>query len=148
MPIESLPKLHDMAGKMIRHSLLLLALAPIAMPALAQNEPFRVVNGARLPATALHIARSGQDGWSANLLRGTLAPGAALSMRPPETAGCRFDLRLVLQGGQEEIRRDADVCRDRQVVVGGGASATAPATPSLPQVGGGDRLLPSIGGRD
>jgi len=89
------------------------------------------------------------DGLSQlSVWRQTLAPGAALSMRPPETAGCRFDLRLVLQGGQEEIRRDADVCRDRQVVVGGGASATAPATPSLPQVGGGDRLLPSIGGRD
>lgn len=133
---------------MIRHSLLSLALALVAMPALAQSDPFRVVNGARQPATALHIVRSGQEGWSGNLLRGPLAPGATLSMRPPEAAGCRFDLRLVLQDGQEAIRRDANVCHERQVVVGGEASTTAPAAPPQPQVGGGDRLPPSIVGRD
>ena len=137
-----------MAGNMIRHGLLAIALGVTAAPAVAQNDPFRVINGARVPATALHIVRSGQEGWSANLLRGPLPPGGMLSMRPPEGAGCRFDLRLVLQDGQEAIRRDANVCQDRQVVVGGGAGTTAPAAPSLPQVGGGDRLLPSIGGRD
>ncbi|HWT08986.1 MAG TPA: hypothetical protein VN329_07460 [Roseomonas sp.] len=134
---------------MIRHSLpVLLAMLATAPPALAQHEPFRVVNGARVPATALHIVRSGRDGWGANLLRGPLAPGATLSMRPPEGTNCRFDLRLVFQDGQEAIRRDADVCQERQLVLGVGASAPAPVVPPLPQVGGGDQMLPSIGRRD
>ena len=85
-------------------------------PALAQNEPFRIINGAAVPATALHVVRSGQEGWGANLLsRGPLASGSALAMRPPEAAGCQFDIRLVLQDGREAVRRDADVCRDRAI---------------------------------
>lgn len=133
-----------MAGRMFRHSFPVLAVLAVAAPALAQNDPFRVVNGARVPATALHIVRSGQDGWGANLLaRGPLAPGATLSMRPPEGANCRFDLRLVLLDGQETIRRDANVCQERQVVLGAGASA-----PPLPQAGRGEQTMPSTGRRD
>lgn len=94
--------------------LTLLALLLSAGPALAQYDPFRIVNGATIPATALHLVRSGQEGWGPNLLtRGPLAPGAALSLRPPEAAGCRFDIRLAFEDGREAIRRDADVCRDR-----------------------------------
>ena len=127
-----------MTGRMIRYAILALALATLAGPALAQNEPFRVVNGTRLPATALHVVRTGQDGWGPNLLtRGPLAPGAALSMRPPEGAGCKFDLRLVLQNGQDAIRRDADVCHERLLVVAESAAATAPPAPT-PQAGGRD----------
>lgn len=136
---------------MMRHALALLALLALlafAAPAVAQNEPFRIVNGARVPATGLYVMRSGQEAWGRNLLRGPLAPGAALSMRPPEGAGCRFDIRLTLQDGQEAIRHNADVCEDRVVVVAEGTGTTAPAAPTLPQVGGGDRLLPSVGGRN
>ncbi len=134
---------------MIRHRLLLLVVLAWASPALAQNEPFRIVNGAGVPATTLNIVRAGQDGWGSNLLsRGPLRPGAQLSMRPPEGAGCRFDLRLLLQDGQEIIRRDADVCQDRLLVVGGEAAAPPSSPGPLPQVGGGDRLLPSVGGRN
>lgn len=97
----------------------LLALLATALPALAQQDPFRVVNGARLPAVALNVVPSGHEGWGPNqLTRGPLDPGAALSMRPPESAGCHFDFRLQLQDGQEAIRRDADICKDRTVVVG------------------------------
>jgi serine protease Do len=133
---------------MMRLALALLAPLALAMPAAAQNEPFRIVNGAAAPATGLYLTRSGQEGWGRNLLRGPLAPRAALSMRPPEGAGCRFDIRLTLQDGQEAIRRDVDVCGNRVVVVADGGGATAPAAPPLPQVGGGDRFLPSVGGRD
>ncbi|MBR0652935.1 hypothetical protein GXW78_24990 [Roseomonas terrae] len=131
---------------MIRHGPFFLALFILSAPAHAQNEPFRIANGAPLRATALYLVRSGGEGWGRNLLpRGPLAPGAALSMRPPEGAGCRFDVRLTLEDGQDVIRRDADVCATRVVVVGEGARTAAPSSPAPPQVGGGDRLPPPAG---
>lgn len=147
-PIRTRAGLRGAVDHMIRHGLTLLALLTVAVPANAQNEPFRIVNGARVPANGLYLMRSGQEAWGRNLLREPLAPGAALSMRPPEGAGCRFDIRLTFQDGQDAIRRGADVCEDRVVVVAEGADTTSPAAPPLPQVGGGDRMLPSIGGRD
>lgn len=96
-----------------------------ATPALAQSEPFRVFNRTPTPATALHAVRSGRPDWGGNLLnRGPLAPGAFFALRPSESAGCRFDLRMVLEGGQEVIRRNADICADRTV-----AMALPPAPP-------------------
>ena len=87
-------------------------------PALAQNEPFRVINGATVPATATYIVRSGTEGWGDNLLtHGVLAPGQMLSLRPPEAAGCHFDIRLVLQDGREAIRHNANVCAERAISV-------------------------------
>ena len=134
---------------MIRYAILALALATLAGPALAQNEPFRVVNGARLPAIALHIVRSGEDGWGPNqLTRGPLASGAMLSMRPPESAGCLFDMRLLLQDGVEAIRRQVNVCESRTVVLAGPAAAPAPGAAPGPRPGDGDRPPPAIGGHD
>ena len=78
----------------------------LAIPALAQGEPFRVVNRTTEPATALHAVRSGRPDWGGNLLnRGPLAPGRFFALRPAEGAGCAFDIRMVLQDGQE-IRAD------------------------------------------
>lgn len=136
-----------MAGRMMRSAFLILALATLAAPALAQNEPFRVVNGTRQAATALNIVRAGQDGWGANILaRGPLPPGEALSMRPPEGAGCQFDIRLVLANGQEAVRRGADVCQQRNQVVGGVGDTAAPPTAAAPPPGAGDMPLPRAGG--
>ena len=111
--------------------LLALALAIVIPPALAQNEPFRVLNRTAVPATALHVARSGQD-WSANLLRTPLAPGTFFALRPGEGAGCRFDIRLVLQGGEEIVTREADVCAQRVVEITGGPPA--PPRGGMPRV--------------
>ena len=55
---------------------------------------------------------------------------------------------LLLQDGQEAIRRDADVCQERLLVVGGAAAAGAPPPAPLPQVGGGERQPPPVGVRD
>ena len=99
--------------RLLLPAFLLLAGAP---PAVAQNEPFRIVNRSPVPATALHVMPTGRTAWSANLLnRGPLAPGAFFSLRPGEGSGCRFDVRLVLQDGRELLRRDADICADRSV---------------------------------
>ena len=147
--IDSLAAMHDMARSMIRSGPVFLALLITAAPALAQNEPFRVVNGARLPAIALHIVRSGEDGWGPNqLTRGPLASGAMLSMRPPESAGCLFDMRLLLQDGAEAIRRQVNVCDSRTVVLPGPAAAPAPGAAPAPRPGGGDPPPAAIGGHD
>ena len=98
---------------------LLLAAAALGLaspPALAQTEPFRIVNRTPLPATALHAVRSGRPDWGGNLLsRGPIGPGGTFALRPAEGAGCQFDIRLVLQDGREAVRRDADVCRERAI---------------------------------
>jgi S1-C subfamily serine protease len=112
---------------LMRALLLLAMLLPgfAATPALAQSEPFRVVNRTAAPATALHAVRSGRADWGGNLLnRGPLAPGAFFALRPSESAGCRFDLRMVLETGQEVVRRNADICAERTV-----ALTLAPAAP-------------------
>jgi hypothetical protein len=84
----------------------------------AQTEPFRIVNRTNAEATALHAVRSGRPDWGGNLLnRGPLAPGAQFALRPAEAAGCRFDLRLVLQDGQEVVRRNADICTERTIAM-------------------------------
>ena len=116
-----------------------LAIAPVAS---AQNEPFRVTNRAAVPATGLYVSRSGQP-WGANLLRDPLAPGTFFALRPGEGAGCLFDIRLVLQGGEELVQRGADICTQRNVELAGGPAAGRRAG-AMPQVGGSDRLLPSI----
>ena len=68
--------------------------------------------------------RSGRPDWGGNLLnRGPLAPGAFFALRPSESAGCRFDLRMVLEGGQEVVRRNTDICAERTVAM---ALAAAP----------------------
>ncbi len=107
--------------------LLLGSVLPLGVPpALAQSEPFRVANGATVPAVALHAVRTGRPDWGSNLLnRGPLAPGGEFSLRPAEGAGCRFDIRLVLQDGQEIVRRNADICAQRTI-----AMAAPPATPA------------------
>lgn len=104
---------------MLRHLLPVLVLTSLAAPpALAQGEPFRVVNRTAEPATALHAVRSGRTDWGGNLLnRGPLVPGGSFALRPAEGAGCAFDIRMVLQDGQEIVRRNADICASRTVVL-------------------------------
>jgi hypothetical protein len=122
----------------------------LALPAAAStpNEPLRIVNGTSLPAVGLFVARNGAADWGRNLLnQGPIRAGAFFSLRMPEGSGCRFDIRLVLQDGQEIIRRDADVCAQRQQILAPAVPAPPPqAAAPLPQVGGGDRFLPAIQG--
>ncbi len=88
--------------------LLLLSAAGVAAgPAAAQpREPFRVVNRTGAEATALHAVRSGRGDWGRNFLDRPLASGGAYVLRPSESAGCRFDIRLVLRDGREARLRD------------------------------------------
>ena len=82
-------------------ALLGLLIAPF--PALAQTEPFRVLNQTESAAHSLFAVRTGRPDWGANMLtRGPLAPGGGINIRPVENAGCRFDFRMVLS---DEIGR-------------------------------------------
>lgn len=97
---------------------LLLGLLAFAPPVAAQPqpEPFRIVNATGAPAVALHAVRSGRPDWGNNLLnRGPLATDNGFSLRPSATAGCRFDLRLVLEDGREAVLRNQDICAEREV---------------------------------
>lgn len=110
--------------------LLLLAAATLGLAApaaQAQTEPFRIVNRTPAVAMALHAVRSGRTDWGGNLLnRGPLPPGGQFALRPSEGAGCRFDLRMVLQDGQEVVRRNADICTERTVALTLPPQALAP----------------------
>ncbi|MBB5688347.1 hypothetical protein FHS88_000457 [Roseomonas alkaliterrae] len=112
-----------------------LALALAAPAAFAQSEPFRVVNRTPEAAVALHAVRSGRQDWGGNLLnRGPLGPGGQFALRPAEGAGCAFDLRMVLRDGQEIVRRNADICAERTVVMALPPQALLPPQAARPPV--------------
>jgi hypothetical protein len=123
---------------MVRRLILVLLLSLlVSPPALAQNEPFRIVNRTHVSATALHAVRSGRPDWGGNLLnRAVLEPDGFFALRPNEGAGCRFDLRIVLRDGREVVRRNTDICTERTVEMtipaGPTAVAPAPAAPASP----------------
>ena len=108
---------------------LLLVLAIGSAAAWAQSQPFRVVNRTEAAATALHVVRTGRPDWGPSLLnRGPLAPEAAFQLRPAESSGCRFDIRMVLSDGREVVMRNQDICTNREVAV----ALLAPAAPGQP----------------
>ncbi|MCB4820361.1 trypsin-like peptidase domain-containing protein [Roseicella aerolata] len=116
---------------MPRPFLLVLALLLHAVPALAETQPFRVVNRTGADASGLHAVRTprgAQNDWGNNLLRPDrpLTPGAGFRVQPAEGAGCRFDLRLVLADGRESVLRDQDICAQREIEM---AAAARPAAP-------------------
>jgi hypothetical protein len=136
MPIDGAPTPVAMLPAMRPISCLLFGLAVLAAPALAQTppEPFRIVNATGSPAAALHAVRSGRPDWGNNLLnRGPLGADAGFSLRPTEAAGCRFDLRLVLEDGREAVLRNQDICAQREVRLTQAAAAAGAAQPPAGQ---------------
>ncbi|MDO9708150.1 trypsin-like peptidase domain-containing protein [Paracraurococcus lichenis] len=116
---------------MPRPLLLALALLVQAVPALAETQPFHVINRTGADATVLNAVRSPRgaaNDWGGNLLRPDrpLTPGGGFRVRPAEDAGCRFDLRLVLADGRESVLRDQDICAAREIEM---AAAARPAAP-------------------
>jgi serine protease Do len=125
-----------------RLALLILIMAPA--PALPQTEPFRVLNQTEQAAHSLFAVRTGRPDWGTNILtRGPLAPGAGFNLRPAESAGCRFDFRMVLSDGREIINRGHDVCAEKVVAMQTplprppSAAAPTPTPGAPPQAGRG-----------
>jgi S1-C subfamily serine protease len=99
-------------------------------------EPVRIVNRTGQPATALHAVRSGRADWGGNLLnRGPLPNNAGFAMRPGAEAGCRFDIRLVLQDGREALARNQDICTTPRVELSN-AVTVAPQAAAAAQASG------------
>jgi len=114
-------------------ALLLLAPAP---PVAAEAPAFRVLNRTGMTATALYAVRSprgSSEDWGRSLLPRPLPPEESFGLRAAESAGCRFDLRLVLSDGRESRLTGQDVCVQSMIVLetavpGGGAGLGKPPT--------------------
>ncbi|MES2710759.1 MAG: trypsin-like peptidase domain-containing protein [Pseudomonadota bacterium] len=118
--------------KQARCALAVLAALPLLGQALAP-EPFRIVNGTGAGAVALHAVRSGRPDWGSNLLnRGPLAADGRFALRPAPSAGCSFDLRLVLEDGRESVLRNQDICRNREVRLATAAAVVPPPVEAPP----------------
>lgn len=95
----------------------------------AAPEPFDIQNRTGAVAIELHAVRSPRgaaNDWGPNLISRPIGPEAGFSLRPSPTAGCRFDVRLLLADGREARVEDQDVCALKVVAVGRAAVAPLP----------------------
>jgi hypothetical protein len=101
----------------------LLAVPAIAQqpqrPAQPQPAPqFSIKNDGEVTLYELYVARGGQGarGWGNDRL-GTevVPPGESFRVRLPAGFGCVVDIRIVFEGGEEEVRERLDICRTREV---------------------------------
>jgi S1-C subfamily serine protease len=138
---------------------LVVLLSGLAAPVAAKAPTFRVLNRTGLVATALYAVRSPRgtaEDWGRSLLPRPLPPEESFGLRATESAGCRFDLRLVLSDGRESRLTGQDVCVQAMVVLeaavpgSGAAGALAKPPPAgipgvpMPRPGGGG-AAPSSG---
>lgn len=123
-------------------------------PAVSATEPFHVFNRTGLPALELNAARSPRgsaNDWGRNLLARPLNPEGGFSLRPSDTAGCRFDIRMLLADGREAKLEDQDVCALRVLAVGRRYVAPLPGATGAPKVvpsGPATAAAPPAGERD
>ncbi|HET6196383.1 MAG TPA: hypothetical protein VFE12_11530, partial [Acetobacteraceae bacterium] len=105
-----------------------------AVPAVAQRagtSTFSVVNRTTTMVRELFATPSGNGNWGQNRLDGrngnpsSLAPGARVLVRRRGEDECRFDLRVVFQGGRSEERKGVNVCSVEEVAIGTASAATA-----------------------
>lgn len=126
--------------------LVLAACSAVAVdPAVAQ-EPFRVFNRTGLPVTELNAVRSPRgaaNDWGRNLLPRPLGHEGNFSLRPTDTAGCRFDIRMLLTDGREARLEDQDICAVRVVAVGPQAVGPLPGAMGAPEAVPAGRATPA-----
>ena len=129
-----------------------------AAPAPAEAPAFRVLNRTGQTASALYAVRSPRGGgndWGRSVLQRPLLAEESFGLRAAESAGCRFDLRLVLADGREVRQTGLDICIQAMVVLeaampapgaGAGLAKPPPAVgPGLPppRAGGGTGRMSS-----
>lgn len=103
----------------------LLALPAMAQqpqrPAQPQQQPasqFTIKNEGEVTLYELYVARGGQGarGWGPDRLGSEVVPpGETFRVRLPAGFGCVVDVRIVFEGGEEEVRERIDVCRTREL---------------------------------
>ena len=117
--------------------LLVLALQMAIKPVNAETStetaaPFSVLNRTGSEARELFAVRSGRTDWGRNFLPRPLANEATYGLRPNASAGCRFDLRMVLADGREAVKRDNDICAERTVVLDTAVAARSAVPTPIP----------------
>lgn len=115
---------------MVTRLLALLFACFLALPAVAQapqrpaqpqpqpSPQFTIKNDGEVTLYELYVARGGQGarGWGNDRLGSEVVPpGETFRVRLPAGFGCVVDIRIVFEGGEEEVRERLDVCRTREV---------------------------------
>jgi len=111
----------------MRRTMLVLLLATLAAgPAAAQDPSFRVVNNTGKTVNEVYASPVTANGWGHDRLGSEIiGPGSSQVIRLPVDGQCRYDIRIVYQGGTAEERRDQDTCRLADLVLGGAAPVRA-----------------------
>lgn len=118
-----LPLLRSLAG--------LAALLAASGPAAAQapdaapggSHRIQLANRTGQVATGFYALREGRaaqggaEGWGRNTLPAPMPSGKLFTLATRPEAGCRFDLRLVVQDGREAILRGRDICAEPRIAV-------------------------------
>jgi len=88
-----------------------LALSLSAVPALAQDLQFELINQSSITLANLYVSPVSVDDWGDDLMAGTvLAPGeSGLITVPGGLSVCNYDMRFVADNGNE-VSGSADLC--------------------------------------
>ncbi|OYU19479.1 MAG: hypothetical protein CFE34_05170 [Rhodobacteraceae bacterium PARR1] len=88
-----------------------LALSLSAVPALAQDLQFELINESSITLANLFVSPVSVDEWGNDIMAGTvLAPGeSGLITVPGGMSVCEFDMRFVADNGNE-VTGSADLC--------------------------------------
>jgi hypothetical protein len=80
-------------------------------PAAALDQWVELINNTRMTIVEIYTSRVGAQLWDIDLL-GTefLAPASFVWTSIDNTAGCRFDFKIVFDDGATQIRRNVNVC--------------------------------------
>jgi len=108
---------------MLRRAIFVFGLGVLASgPAAAQDPSFRVVNNTGKTINEVYASPATANGWGHDRLGSeVISPGSSQIVRLPTDGQCRYDIRIVYQGGSAEERRNQDTCRMTDLVLGGAA---------------------------
>lgn len=117
-------------------------------PAQPQPAPqFTLKNEGEVTLYELYVARGGQGarGWGQDRLGSEVVPpGESFRVRLPAGFGCVVDIRIVFEGGEEEVRERIDVCREREVAFARSVPAAAQPERELAVENGADRTIQNL----
>lgn len=88
-----------------------LALSLSAVPALAQDLQFELINESSITLANLYVSPVSVDDWGSDLMAGqVLVPGSSgLITVPGGLSVCQYDMRFVADNGSE-VESAADLC--------------------------------------
>jgi hypothetical protein len=126
-----------MIGSKTLGAVLGLGLTVIALPALArQSAYFELKNASETLIAHVQISAVTARSWGEDLLGNAMVPPTSSVVIGPKTeAGCRYDVRVLYQGGKEEVRADQDLCETRRLTFTGENARTVPNQPGTNQTG-------------